>query len=160
MQTTTAPETTAVGNHVIDCDSSPFVPNNWTIIPNANPDRKKGQITWDKSRVKFYRSESQQNGRSIKGDYLEKELESKKVNVMDANVLHFLEKNPKEIPESFWPTGDAVSQSNVFWDTKPENGYGKRFVGCLVCFQHGMAQVSYSPIDHGFGYNDPAVIWE
>lgn len=141
---------------IIDCDFNSKIINDWKVIDQ----KRNGQLEWNSGRIKLHLSHSQEKekGRSILGEYLEKEVSS--LNACNANVLDFLEKNPKEIPESFKPTGDAVFQANIFWGTVYENTYGKKFVRSLLCFKHGLAVPSYVPVDHGFSSSYPAVIWK
>lgn len=159
-------EKTAISK-IIDLAVDPFVPkDNWEVthhkkeIIDKDPKNPVSQIEWNSKRIHEHLSEGQDKkiGRSVQGNHLE--YETTHLNNLNVNVLHFLEKNPQEIPEDFWPTGDAVSKSNVFWGTRYKSTAGKRFVPCLLCFQDRIALVSYLPLDHGFNGSDPAITWK
>jgi hypothetical protein len=118
-------------------------------------------VEWRAGRERLYRSKSQEGNRSTKGDYIEEEISDLGLKVLNESVLRAIARHPAQIPRDFWPTGDAISQRNIFWGTTYKSSHGKRFVCCLHCFNDRVtAVVSYLPIDHGFSYNDPAVYFE
>jgi len=91
--------------HIIDCDSSPFVPKGWKVDSH----RKGGQLEWNPANVHIYLSEHQKGGKSIEGNKLLKELEGKPV--LNANVLDWLLAHQELIPEEW--KGKYV----FFWGT-------------------------------------------
>lgn len=38
--------------HIIDCDTDPYVPNNWKVVEH----KKGGLFTWDETRMYLYLS--------------------------------------------------------------------------------------------------------
>jgi len=105
--------------HVIDCDADPFLPEGWKVESH----KKGGQLEWDPTKVRLHLSSSQQNGKSIEGNELRKELENE--SVLNANVLDFLLKHPELIPEEW--KGKYV----FFWGTVYRRSDGDLYVRCL-----------------------------
>jgi hypothetical protein len=109
---------------VIDCNTSPFVPNgDWTIEEH----RETGTLIWSPDQVQLYLSDTQRRRGFIHGHKLRKELEHKPV--LNANVLDHLLANPHLIPLawrskfiSFWGTIFRLGHSSgrlcvrhLFW---------------------------------------------
>jgi len=106
--------------HLIDCDSAPFVPNGWSV-----EEHKKGGFLFDPAKISLYLSKKQKKG-SIGGHDLRKDLSDKPV--MNANILDYLLAHPELIPEEwkgkyifFWGTiyrssGGILSVRYLRWD--------------------------------------------
>lgn len=109
----------ATVEHLIDCDSDPFVPNGWKVEDH----QKGGSLKWDPSKVALYLSARQKKG-SIWGNELRKELARKPI--LNANVLDYLLAHPELIPES-WENRQIV----FFWGTVYRNSDGGLCVRCL-----------------------------
>ena len=92
--------------HVIDCDSTPFLPSGWKGVEEH---KKGGQLEWDPTKVYLHLSPNQKDGKSIVGHELRKELTNEPV--LNANVLDYLLAHQDLIPESW--KGKYV----FFWDT-------------------------------------------
>lgn len=94
-----------VVKHIIDMDANPYIPNNWKVESH----KKQGQLEWDPENIQLYLSAEQHGDKWIKGDKLQKELETQPV--LNANLLDYLLKYPELIPESW--KGKAI----FFWGT-------------------------------------------
>ena len=92
--------------HIIDCDATPYLPEGWkgTVYH-----KKGGMFEWNLAKVYLHLSPNQQDGKTIKGHNLRKELENEPV--LNANVLDYLLAHPELIPEEW--KGKAV----FFWGT-------------------------------------------
>jgi hypothetical protein len=102
--------------HIIDCSTTPFCPEGWTILPLEEqiPTRYTGQLKWDRKAQTeaFYLSQKQTTGdKWIEGNKLCEELVKKLVVALPANVLDYLLANPILIPEEW--KGKAI----FFWGT-------------------------------------------
>ena len=104
---------------VIDCDANPFVPNGWTVEEHI----KGGMLKWTKSLIALFFADGQKNGKCIVGNELRKVLKDQKV--LNANLLDFLYKHPKFIPEEW--KGKCV----FFWGTIYRNSDGYLYVRYL-----------------------------
>jgi hypothetical protein len=104
--------------HLIDCDSAPFVPNGWSVEEH----KKGGFFKLDLAKISLYLSKKQKKG-SIGGHDLRKELSDKPV--MNANVLDYLLAHPELIPEEW--KGKAV----FFWGTIYRHSDGYLYVRYL-----------------------------
>ncbi|MFH0912563.1 MAG: hypothetical protein V1807_02825 [Patescibacteria group bacterium] len=91
--------------HIIDCDADPFLPTGWKVEQH----NKGGQFALDTSKIHFYLSKGQKNGKTIGGNKLRKELQNKPV--LNANVLDWLLDHPEFIPEEW------KSKYVFFWGT-------------------------------------------
>jgi len=115
--------------HAINCDADPFIPDGWRVLPDEDqlPNRVKGIVTWDSTKVRLYFSKKQKGDKYIVGDDLRKELKSQPV--YTANVLDYLLKpeNQHLIPEEwkgkylfFWGTiyrasGGGLCVRDLYW---------------------------------------------
>ena len=99
-----ADEGTAI---IIDLDADPFIPAGWTVPEGRH--QKGGQFTFDPSQVKLHLDAGQQDGKSIQGHKLHKQLAV--VSVFNAVLLDWYLANPQHIPEEW--KGKAV----FFWGT-------------------------------------------
>lgn len=110
-----------VVKHVIDLDAPPFVPNGWDVELETHI--KGGQFEWDPAKVSLYLSEDQQDGKTIQGCKLRKELSGKPV--YNANLLDFLLAHPELIPNAW------KREVVFFWGTLYRAG-GRVYVRCLT----------------------------
>ena len=100
----------ALVKHVIDCDALPYIPNGWEVRPEDQLlNTVKGQLEWDPTKIAFYLSDGQKDGKVIKGEKLRKELGNQPI--LNANVLDFLLAHPELIPEEW------KSEYVFFWGT-------------------------------------------
>jgi len=104
--------------HLIDCDSAPFVPEGWFVEEH----KPGGQFSFDPAGIELYLSKKQKNGVII-GNDLRKELADKKV--LNACVLDFLLAHPELIPDS-WKRKAVFFFGTIFRDS-----YGNPCVRCL-----------------------------
>ncbi|MDP1814653.1 MAG: hypothetical protein Q8K92_09425 [Leadbetterella sp.] len=136
--------------HAIDCDSDPFIPNGWKVEEH----QKGGIMKFDASKVSFYLSKKQKNGR-IEGNKLREELKNKKI--LNANVLDYLLANPKAIPDEWKKDENGNTRYIFFWGTIYRNSRGGLYVRCLSWYvgewRWGGRWRSY-----GFGSDDPSAV--
>lgn len=107
-------EVSALEPHFIDLNANPFIPGyDWKVKQHQGGDYLK----WDSAKVQLYLCKSQQNGKSISGKKLSKELRGK--SVLNANVLDYLLAHPYLIPDEW--KGDEYRLNIFFWGTIYEN---------------------------------------
>ncbi|MFA6519805.1 MAG: hypothetical protein WCT41_03235 [Candidatus Paceibacterota bacterium] len=116
--------------HTIDCDAAPFVPSGWKVEEH----QKGGQFKFDASQVEFYLAAAQKKG-SIEGNKLRKELVSKPV--LNANILDYLLKNPRLIPEDWKKDESGNTRYIFFWGTVYRDSGGSLYVRCLYWYDDG-----------------------
>jgi len=106
---------------IINCDLPPFVPEGFTLLPDSEqlPNRTKGKVKFDISKVELYLSEKQKTG-YIKGEELLRELKPK--TVLTSHFLKYFLDNPELIPEEW--KGKYI----YFWGTLLRNPGGRRSV--------------------------------
>ncbi len=137
---------------VIDCDADPFTPSGWTVESH----KKGGQFDFDPAKVNLYLSPNQQGGKYIEGNKLRKELANQPV--LNANVLDFLLKNPRLIPEE-WKKKDASDNTRYifFWGTIYRDSDGDFFVRYL-CWGAGSWRSGPRWLDYGWHGGSPAAV--
>lgn len=136
----------------IDFDAKTFIPVGWEVREEDQlPNRVRGQVDWDPSKVKLYFAPTQQGGNPIQGHKLREELKDQPV--YGAQMLDFLLANPQLIPEElkgeFW----------FFWDTIYRRSDGNLYVRCLDWHQ-GQWDWSYSGLGQIWDIQNPAAISE
>ena len=131
--------------NLIDCGAAPFVPNGWSVEEH----QKGGQFKLAISQVQLFLAKGQQDGKSIEGNKLRKELAGKKV--LNANVLDYLLANPHLIPEEW--KGKYV----FFWGTIYRRSDGNLFVRCLYWLGDWWVW-SYRWLGRDFGGLSPAAL--
>jgi len=94
-----------VKKHIIDCDADPFVPDMWSVEKHI----KSGEFEWNPEKVLPYLCKKQEDGGTIEGNKLRKELKGKPV--LNANVLDYLLAHPHLILEEW------KSKYVFFWGT-------------------------------------------
>ncbi|MCX6795301.1 MAG: hypothetical protein NT165_01020 [Candidatus Falkowbacteria bacterium] len=130
--------------HLIDCDSAPFVPEGFTLVSH----KKGGMWKWNPS-VPFYLSKKQKKGGYSVGTDLQKELEGQPV--LNANVLDYLLAHPELIPESW--KGKAI----FFWGTIYRDSSGSLCVRYLRWSGSEWGWIYYY-LGLDFYGNDPAAL--
>lgn len=141
----------------IDADLNPNVPSDLYLTGKGTEHRKMGKITLEKREdgklyangieVVRYLSPNQQNGKTIQGHKLRKELKDKQV--LNACILDALLANPQLIPDD-WKTGVTY-----FWGTIFRDAIGFLYVGCLF-WSGGRWNWDYNWLGHGWGSDRPA----
>ncbi len=136
--------------HLIDFDAKPSVPDGWTILPDSEqlPNRVRGQMKFDPSKVKLHLDSGQKNG-SIEGNKLLKKLT--KESVYGAQLLDFYLANPHLIPEEW--KGKAI----FFWGTIYRSAVGRSCVRCLY-WRGGGWGWDYIWLGLGWGGSSPALV--
>jgi len=140
-----------VKNHVIDCDKQPYLPDGWEVAGHT----RGGQLVWDASKVQLYLSDNQQNGKSIEGNKLRKELANKPV--LNANVLDYLLANPHLIPEEWKADGNGNTRYIFFWGSIYRRSNGDLCVRCLYWGGDGWRWSRYW-LGRGWRGRDPAAL--
>ncbi|KKW36868.1 MAG: hypothetical protein UY82_C0009G0001 [Candidatus Uhrbacteria bacterium GW2011_GWC2_53_7] len=136
---------------LIDCDAQPYVPNGWKVEEH----RKGGQIEFDPAKVELYLSNGQLGDKTIEGNKLRKELESKPV--MNACVLDHLLANTNLIPESWKQDEQGRTRYIYFWGTIYRGGGGSLCVRYL-CWGDGEWRWSYSWLGLQWDDRSPAAV--
>ena len=136
--------------HIIDCDALPYIPNGWEVRPEDQLlNTVKGQLEWDLTKIALYLSESQKNGKVIKGEKLRKELGNQPI--LNANVLDYLFAHPDLIPEEW------KDKAVFFWGTTYRGSDGGLCVRCLTW--HGSRWLWHCRwLDSDWGEAFPAVV--
>lgn len=141
-----------ITEHIIDCDTDPFVPKGWTVESHT----KGGQLVFDPVKVKLYLSPNQQSGHYIEGNKLRKELANEPV--LNANVLDYLLKNPYLIPEEWKWDEQGNTRYIFFWGTIYRNSRGSLYVRDL-CWNDGSWIWGARWLGGGWGGSDPAAVF-
>lgn len=131
--------------YTVDLDSTPFIPEGWKVEEH----KKGGQWKFDPTKLELYLDEGQKNGKCIEGNKLRKKLESK--DVLNANLLDFLLKNPNLIPESW--KGKVV----FFWGTIYRGTVGNLCVRDL-CWRGSRWDWDYYWLDDDWNGSNLAVV--
>ena len=131
--------------YLIDCDADPFIPSDWSVDEH----QKGGQIQFDSSKIELWLAKDQQKSKSMEGNKLRKELQSRKV--LNANVLDYLLAHPELIPEEW--KGKCL----FFWGTIYRRSNGHLYVRFLYWFGDRWRWVG-GWLDDGWRGNDPAVL--
>lgn len=133
-----------VGNHVIDCDTAPFVPQGWRVEEH----QKGGQLSWDASKVKLLVKLNE--GESYVGGHeLRKRLKDEPV--LNANVLDYLLARPELVPEEW------KSRLVFFWGTIYRDSDAYLYVRYLFWNGERWHWDYYCLNDGWFAYNPAAV---
>lgn len=120
---------------IVDCDLNPRIPSSLYLTGEGTEHRKMGKMILEKRDGKLYAngrevvrylSPNQQNGKTIQGHKLRKELKNKQV--LNACILDALLANPQLIPDD-WKTGVTY-----FWGTIFRSADGLLYVKYLVWF--------------------------
>jgi len=106
--------------HLIDCDADPYLPKGWKKVVSH---KKGGMLEWNPAKVYLHLSLNQQNGKTIQGHNLRKELENEPV--LNANVLDYLLAHPELILEEW--KGKYI----FFWGTIYRGSGGRLYVRYL-----------------------------
>ena len=137
-----------VGNHEIDCDADPFVPDGLEVEKDGH--KKGGTLKWDPARLRLHLSTNQRGGKVIQGHKLRKELESEPV--LNAKVLDYLLAHTELIPEE-WKKVGAI----FFWGTIYRDADGKLCVRYLCWY--GKQWIShYYWLDCDWSGSNPALL--
>jgi hypothetical protein len=138
--------TIAYSQHLIDLDADPRIPyEGWKVEEH----KKGGQFKWDASKVQLFLNKKQQDGESIEGNKLRKELADKPL--YNANLLDYLLDNPHLIPEEW--KGKAV----CFWGTIYRRSDDRLCVRCLV-WRGGRWEQYHYWLDYFFGAGNPSAV--
>lgn len=137
--------------HLINCDADPFIPNGFTVESH----KKRGQLAFDSTKIKLHLSSNQQGGKCIDGNKLRKELTNEPV--LNANVLDFLLKNPRLIPEEWKKDASDNTRYIFFWGTIYRSSGGDLFVRFLYCHD-GSWHCNHDWLGHVWYGGGPAAV--
>lgn len=135
----------------IDCDASPWCPNNWKVEEH----KKGGKLEFDPSKVELYLSSGQRGEKTIEGHKLRKELEGKQV--MNACVLDHLLANTNLIPENWKQDKQVRTNFIYFWGTVYRDSVHNLYVRFLY-FNGGKWSWDCYWLDCQWGAQDPAAV--
>lgn len=142
----------SVVQHIINCDTDPLIPyDDWKVEEH----QKRGQFTWDPTKVKHYRSKNQMNGKWLEGNKLRKELADQPT--FNANLLDYLLEHPHLIPEAWKKDEEGNMLYTFFWATIYRSADGDLYVRCLD-FDGGHWRAGYCWLDYDFDAYDPAAV--
>lgn len=135
--------------YIIDLDKDPLIPSDhWTVEEH----KKGGKMEWEPEKLELFLTEKQKT-EYIGGHVLRKELGE---NVMNANVLDFLLKNPELIPESWKKNSKGDINFIYFWGTVYRDSDDGLCVRSL-CFSGGRWQTRYDYLGGGWDCSGPAL---
>lgn len=141
-----------IKTHVIDLDADPRIPyDGWKVEEH----KKGGKFTWDPTKVRLHLSKNQQDGNTIEGDKLRKELANE--TVYNANLLDYLLDNPHLIPEDWKVDAEGNTRYIFFWGTVYRDSDGNLCVRCLY-FDGGHWQQDYNWLDYDFDGDRPSAV--
>jgi hypothetical protein len=130
--------------NVIDCDESPFTPENWKVEEH----KKGGQLKFDPAKFFLYLSKKQEEGRIV-GDDLRKELANRSLN---ANVLDYLLAHSWLIPEEW--KGKYI----FFWGTIYRDSDSRLYVRYLCWYGGSEWSWGHKWLFLDFNSDDPAIL--
>lgn len=132
--------------HIIDLDADPRIPyEGWKVEEH----KKGGQFAWNPAKVALFLSKKQQDGNSIEGNKLRKEMVDQPV--YNANLLDYLLDNPHLIPEEW--KGKVV----FFWGTIYRDSGDFLYVRCLIWLGGRWRQDAYW-LGNNFGSGHPSAV--
>ncbi len=140
------------GQHVVDFDKSPEVPEGWTILPDSEqlPNRVRGMVTVTTNTVRFHWDDCQNDG-CIKGKDLRKKLERQWV--YGDQLLNFYLANSQFIPEEW------KNQRIYFWGVIYRSGCGGFYVRHLWWDARGQKwSWNYGWFEDYWRNNQPAAV--
>ncbi len=141
-----------IKEHVIDLDADPRIPyDGWKVEEH----KKGGKFTWDPAKVRLHLSKNQQDGKSIEGNKLRKELADEMV--FNANLLDYLLDNPHLIPEDWKVDEKGETRYIYFWGTVYRDSGGGLCVRYL-CFFGGHWRQGNDWLGSNFDGLDPSAV--
>ncbi|MCI0563243.1 MAG: hypothetical protein MN733_32600 [Nitrososphaera sp.] len=108
-----------IGEHIIDCDATPFVPDGLTIEEH----KKGGQIWWNPANFKPWLHPEQESGEVIAGHALREWGKEKPL--YNACVLDYWLAHTEVIPL------ECKGKWTYFWGTIYRDSYGNLYIRCL-----------------------------
>ena len=142
--------------HVVDCDVDPYILSGWSLKDEGAEHRKGGMVKLERrgddlyvngKKIELFLAEGQKDG--IKGRQLRSMLAEKLV--LNANILDYLLKNPKLIPESW------KDKYVFFWGDVYRDSFGNLYVRYLYWGDDGWRWV-YFWLDNVFYGDCPAAV--
>lgn len=144
--------TIAYKKHVINLDADPRIPyDGWKVEEH----KKGGQFVWDPKKVALFLSKKQQDGNSIEGNKLRKELEG--IRVLNANLLDYLLDNPHLIPEEWKKDEKGNTLYIFFFGTVYRYSDGRLYVRYLF-FDEGHWQQGSNWLGFNWGSDNPSAV--
>ena len=136
---------------LIDLDADPCIPSGWSVKKKGQlPNRVRGKLVWDSTKVGLHFSENQQNNKGVEGHRLRRELKNQ--TVLSANVLDYLLAHPELIPEEW------KDKAVFFWGTIYHSADGHLCVRYLY-FDDGRWFWNYGELDCGWDSDHPALVF-
>jgi hypothetical protein len=148
---------------VIDGDLNPNVPSGLYLTGEGTEHRKMGKVTLEKredgklyangKEVVLDLSPNQQNGKTIQGHKLRKELKNKQI--LNACIMDALRANTQLIPEDWKQDEQGRTRYIFFWGTIFRHAGGDLYVGCL-CWGGGQWDWLCDWLGSDWGGQNPA----
>ena len=136
--------------HIIDLDKDPLIPwSGYTVEEH----RKGGQFEWDPKKVQLFLSKNQQNGKTIEGNKLRKELANSPV--FNVNLLDYLLEHSAIIPDEWKLDEHGNIRFIYFWGTIYRNSDGRLCVRYLY-FHEGRWRAGSRWLGGDWDSYDPA----
>jgi hypothetical protein len=152
MAILTGQATIAYSENVIDLDADPLIPyDGWKVEEH----KKGGQFVWNPEKVKLFLHDKQQNGKTIEGNKLRKELAN--TAVFNANLLDYLLDNPQLIPDEWKVDENGKTRYIFFWGTIYRFSGGDLCVRYL-CFDGGHWRRYDCWLGFDWGANRPSAV--
>ncbi len=153
--------TVEVLRHIVDGNADPFLPyKSWKV--ESHQKSGKLELTRDADnllvngqKIDFFLSEVQQNGKTIVGNNLRKELADKPV--LNANVLDYLREHPELIPDSWKTDANGNIRYIFFWGTIYRIRIGHLCVRYL-CWNSDRWDCGCNWLDNDFNDSLPAAV--
>ncbi len=139
--------------HPHDCDADPFVPIGWKVEEH----QRGGAFKWDalQEQVQLHLDKDQQNGKHIEGNKLREQLAGKPV--LNANVLDYLLKNLRLIPDDWKKDHRGYTHNIFFWGTIYRHSCGSLYVRYLFWSSGRWSWDARTLNDDWYGDNPAAV---
>ena len=138
---------------MIDLDLDPGLlplPSDWTCIGN----QRFGKWIWNPDQLELYVSETQQNGRQVRGDKLVKWLKSRRT--MNASLLDWLRRHPCRLPKTW---SEWLETGTIFFlGTSYRDHDGHPCVRYLCLNQNGKPIWNYRKLRDYWKKNDAIVL--
>ncbi len=139
-------ELNPAGEHLIDLDADPFIPDGWTVEEHW----KGGRLAWNPAKVRLNLSGAQKAGGWIQGHELREEL--KNMSVLNANILDYLFEHRELIPEEW------KGKNIFFWGIIYRDRHDYLCVRYLYWCDGGW-NWDYSQLDDGWNFDNPAAVF-
>ncbi|MDD3301285.1 MAG: hypothetical protein PHR57_00680 [Patescibacteria group bacterium] len=127
-------------------EKNKMIPVRWKVVEH----QKNGVFQWDPKKISLFVPEEQESD-SVSSKKLKEIFKEKNVNVLNSNLLFFLEKHQELIPE------DWRNKAIIFWGTIYE-AKGNRFYVLSLKWQIDRYAIDYMWVNWFFNKDEPSAI--